>query len=187
MMALTAKLALDWISRDHRCRLIVNEELYILWANAPARAQLKNKRYLLDRNGFLIAKTASLHEPLAAFVRNCQEKPETVLLTSKTCELLLQAVCLARADGGRSYVGISFLLEPEVQWPIHGFGEAFRLTPSELKVLQQLLTGRSAAEISECMNVSVETTRSHIRHIYEKVDVSSRESLFSRLAPFAVL
>jgi DNA-binding CsgD family transcriptional regulator len=51
-------------------------------------------------------------------------------------------------------------------------------------VLLQMIDGRTADEIAGDLAVSVETTRSHIRSIYGKLNVSSREAMFRRIQPF---
>ena len=48
------------------------------------------------------------------------------------------------------------------------------LTPREREVLDLLAEGRRYREISERLGISVETVRTHVRHIYEKLHVHSR-------------
>lgn len=62
--------------------------------------------------------------------------------------------------------------------------EAFQLTRAEHRVLQDLLAGNEAELLSAQLGVSIETTRSHIKNIYTKVGVKSRERLFARLQGF---
>ena len=40
-----------------------------------------------------------------------------------------------------------------------------------------LVRGRSAASIAAQLSMSTETARTHIRHIYQKTDIHSREEL----------
>ena len=53
----------------------------------------------------------------------------------------------------------------------------YGLTARELEVLVPLVRGRSAATIATALCMSVETARTHIRHIYQKTDIHSREEL----------
>ncbi|MGA7875649.1 MAG: response regulator transcription factor [Desulfoferrobacter sp.] len=48
------------------------------------------------------------------------------------------------------------------------------LTHREKEVLQGLTEGRSNKEISNALNISTETVKSHIKHIYGKLNVKSR-------------
>src|SRR3546814_4435442 len=60
----------------------------------------------------------------------------------------------------------------------------FGVTKAEQHVLADLLGGHDADHISKMRQISVETVRSHIRAIYSKVGVRSREALFHKLQPF---
>lgn len=51
------------------------------------------------------------------------------------------------------------------------------LTARELDVLVPLVRGRSAASIASALGMSTETARTHIRHIYQKTGIHSREEL----------
>jgi DNA-binding NarL/FixJ family response regulator len=53
------------------------------------------------------------------------------------------------------------------------------LTPREADVLELLQSGRSNAEIAMSLHVGVETVRTHARHIYRKLGVSTRRELRS--------
>ncbi|HMK62749.1 MAG TPA: LuxR C-terminal-related transcriptional regulator, partial [Acidimicrobiales bacterium] len=48
------------------------------------------------------------------------------------------------------------------------------LTPSERRVLRQMMEGRAAADIAESLVVSLPTVRSHIRSILRKLNVNSQ-------------
>jgi DNA-binding CsgD family transcriptional regulator len=54
---------------------------------------------------------------------------------------------------------------------------AYALTSRERDVLALLSSGRKNAEIAQALNVSVETTRTHVKHVYGKLGVSSRGEL----------
>lgn len=51
------------------------------------------------------------------------------------------------------------------------------LTEREREVFVPLVRGRSAASIASQLSMSTETARTHIRHIYQKAEVHSREEL----------
>ena len=51
------------------------------------------------------------------------------------------------------------------------------LTPREADVLELLQAGHSNAEIAGALHVGVETVRTHARHIYRKLGVSTRREL----------
>jgi DNA-binding CsgD family transcriptional regulator len=53
------------------------------------------------------------------------------------------------------------------------------LTPREGEVLSLLREHRSNAQIALALGIGVETVRSHARHIYRKLGVSSRRTLLA--------
>ncbi|WP_161471669.1 helix-turn-helix domain-containing protein [Adlercreutzia caecimuris] len=57
--------------------------------------------------------------------------------------------------------------------------ERFRLSPRETEVLELFAAGRSATFIAELQFVTTNTVRSHIKHIYGKCDVHSRQELIT--------
>jgi DNA-binding CsgD family transcriptional regulator len=59
-------------------------------------------------------------------------------------------------------------------------GLALRLTPSETRVHHSLLNGQTAGRLA----VSVQTARTHVRRIYAKLGVNSREQLFAAVLPY---
>lgn len=53
----------------------------------------------------------------------------------------------------------------------------YGLTPREAEILALMALGRSAKYISEELLVSYNTTRTHVRHIYEKLNIHSKQEL----------
>jgi DNA-binding NarL/FixJ family response regulator len=51
------------------------------------------------------------------------------------------------------------------------------LTPREAEVMELLQAGRSNAEIAHELHVGIETVRTHARHVYRKLGVSTRREL----------
>ena len=49
-----------------------------------------------------------------------------------------------------------------------------RLTPAEQKFLDNLANGYAYKEIADRMNISIDTVRSYVRTVYEKLHVHSR-------------
>ncbi len=52
--------------------------------------------------------------------------------------------------------------------------ETRNLTPRETEILTQLAKGYQYKEIANTLSISVETVRSHLQHIYDKLHVRSR-------------
>ena len=55
------------------------------------------------------------------------------------------------------------------------------MTPGEIRVLERLLAGRSAAEISDDLGTAIPTVRTHLASIFAKTG-TSRQAEVIRLA-----
>lgn len=60
------------------------------------------------------------------------------------------------------------------------------LTPREREILDLLLRARRAKQIASLMGIAAETVRTHVRNIYNKLDVSSRAELMLRVSPHLI-
>jgi len=58
--------------------------------------------------------------------------------------------------------------------PVEGDASFSRLTPGEKDFLDQLAKGYAYKEIADRMNISIDTVRSYVRTVYEKLHVHSR-------------
>ena len=64
---------------------------------------------------------------------------------------------------------------------LSSLSEGRTLTVKEIEILESLVEGKSRKEIATEHHVSENTIKTHISHIYEKFEVSSRESLMALL------
>jgi DNA-binding CsgD family transcriptional regulator len=67
------------------------------------------------------------------------------------------------------------------------FAEPFDLTPTEARTVQQLLDGDAINEIAVRLGLSVLTLRTHVRNVYAKIGVGSREGLFRALSAYRLV
>jgi DNA-binding NarL/FixJ family response regulator len=91
--------------------------------------------------------------------------------------------CLAKSAEARDVVHAIYLasrglhvLPPAGMAAYEPSGPA-PLTPREADVLELLQAGHSNAEIAGALHVGIETVRTHARHIYRKLGVSTRREL----------
>ncbi len=59
--------------------------------------------------------------------------------------------------------------------------DACRLTPREKEIVYLLFEGCANKEIAGRCNISVQTVKDHLKHIYEKMGVHQRTALLARL------
>jgi len=58
-----------------------------------------------------------------------------------------------------------------------------RLTPREKELLDLLAKGYRYKEIADMLSISIETVRTHIRNIYDKLQVQSRTEALNKIFP----
>jgi len=168
-------------------RCVVADDLAVLWANIAARSALAKRRDLEVRDGALCATRPQHQSELLAFVRSSGAGISTLCLPRSGGEghLLLRAQRLSWSE--EPAYGVSFFGTGEDY--VHRYADldvAFGLTQAENKVLLSLLDGHDAEQLARLLDVSVETVRSHIRKIYQKIGVRSREALFRVAMPFSL-
>lgn len=102
------------------------------------------------------------------------------------CDPCMEAVVANAIDAVRSLEAACGLAGANVHLPRPPESPALplesvlgRLTSREREVLQSILEGRQPHSIAHQLSISVHTVRNHLKNIYRKVGVSSREELFA--------
>jgi two-component system response regulator NreC len=149
-----------------------------------------------DNPDVAILNFASLQSP-AELRELSTEYPETQLLvlannpSPTECRQLIgfgATACLAKSTEARDILHAIYLAsrgmhvlpsEGEVEPALEPGGGPAPLTEREADVLELLQLGQSNAEIAAALHVGVETVRTHARHIYRKLGVSTRRELRS--------
>lgn len=181
-------LALQWIDGDPLPRCLVNTELELVWANPPARSHFLKGRDIKCDDGVIAPSDPGRLAAFAKFVLGCGRELSTFCLPRANGHgfLLFRAREVSR-HGEQRFFGISFHpSEPSAKWRYADLNIAFQLTPSEIKVVERLAEGHTTDEIASGMRISIATVRSHLKHVYAKLEVTSREGLFSRIQPFRI-
>lgn len=179
-------LALQWIDGDPLPRCLVNNALELVWANPPARSHFLKGRDIECYDGVITLSNPGRLAAFAKFVLGCGREVSTFCLPRDNGDgfLLFRAREVGR-HGGQRFFGIAFhSSEPLAKWRYADLNIAFQLTRSEIKVVEKLAEGHTTDEIASDMRISIATVRSHLKHVYAKLEVTSREGLFSRIQPF---
>lgn len=91
----------------------------------------------------------------------------------------VRAVDGARADGAASEVPAGAAFDY-----VAAMTETFKLSPREQEVLRYLGKGRSVPYMREVMTLSKSTIETHIKHIYAKTDVHSKQELIDLIESY---
>ncbi|WP_313808921.1 helix-turn-helix transcriptional regulator [Sphingobium sp.] len=181
--------ALSWLDAGSTARLILDRGFAILWANKAARRMLQARRGIEDRDGILTLGPNAGPGMLAA--EAAKLRGEEVWIQSHALEGDKGAVIVIRLlpgnRPGETLYGLELRWRDEADH-IHyaGYRAYFGVTQAEDRVLRQLLKGLTAEKCAANLDISVDTVRSHIRQLYSKMNISSREALFHVMMPFRV-
>lgn len=177
----------NWLDQEWEARFLLDEQLNVLWHNRTAKAWLNRPQCPLKLNGEVLAvrdgrsqcRFVSLFSGAGATVK-------TMLVpdTAHGPDMLFYARHVGEF-GDSSYFGLCVRSTCTSQThDLIGLGEAFSLTPSEEAVLKKMVRGNTVDRIARSSKTSPETVRTHVRRAYSKMNVSSREEMFSRIRPF---
>ncbi|MBL9068861.1 MAG: hypothetical protein JNM03_02585 [Sphingopyxis sp.] len=176
--------SLGWLDKEAQPRVMVDSRLEILWQN-DAGAKLLAARHELEAvKGILTTTKRVQQHMLAQFIGDARDDLTTLQIPRKDEQgfLLLRAVRLDSDIVGCVAVRTGTEYKPNFL----DLDLAFNLTTSEHRVLIGLLDGRDADKLARLHGVSLDTTRTHIRNLYAKMGVNSRESMFARALPFRI-
>lgn len=80
-----------------------------------------------------------------------------------------------------SAAAVSLQREELAEAHLDAFASTHRLSPREREILGLISKGRDVPYIEQELVLSKSTVKTHIRHIYEKCEVSSRQALIDLL------
>lgn len=168
-----------WLETESKARMMLSADLVVRWISNAAKALIDSGDVRVV-DGRLVPRSAIVTD----LINNCETG-------TATCALLQDAeqrtwVVWARRLSGppESLVGVIF--HP----PLHSscfsaLVDTHTLTPSEGRVVEMLLNGLETGRIAQILNVSNETLKTHLKHIYCKMNVKSRGELFAQALGFA--
>lgn len=180
-------LIYNWADTDVRARFIVDDDLSITWHNTAASRLLASVDMFRTGNSALLLQDNRQRATFRRFIRSSDETISRLCIAcAKQDHLLLTAVVVTSGDGPRRTGLTVHSASSVVCVGAEALESAFRLTPSEYRVVETLFAGNTPEQIGGRLHLSVGTVRVHIKHLYEKLNVSSREAMFHKVLPFMV-
>lgn len=176
----------SWSGLDGRARMVVTGDRIYVVGERRAEQALAGRQDLRVVAGRLEATDPTATSDLDSLLDVKNDEVRTLFLPRRLHDghLVMRAGPLGGQEGTR-LIGVTFWIADErsvVEWP--DFGPIFGLTAAEAKVVEQLIQGISAEGIAAALSVSINTVRTHICHVYEKLGITCREQLWRRLAPY---
>lgn len=176
----------EWAGADPARRYIVTKDLCVVWASESAHRFLDDAT-VLHRAGSAIRLTDHAQQSaLADLVTHADDTFSTWHLSRAGSQEQLLFVA-RRISPGSDLVGLriqdtSIGFQP--QWA--NFAPAFSLTPAENRVALLLLDGNSVERTAGLLGLGEATIRTHVKRLYLKLEVTSKEEMFRRMAGFRI-
>lgn len=174
-----------WSEIDDQPRVVLGDDLEVLWSNAAADEAFAQAQDVLLVNGFFKLSDSS---EMVGFRRFLTEghKPGAWCSTDGDRGATVFRAERIELDGFVA-TGVIFRAADaryQPQWV--DFSRVFGLTGMEFKVARRLLDGLQIESIANELKIAVGTARIHVRNLYGKLDVSSREAMFRLLLPYHI-
>jgi DNA-binding CsgD family transcriptional regulator len=177
-----------WMDIDESARVVLDDDLTLYWISASAEALFKEDRTVDRRNGHLTPKDARTARELRKLVAEASEQVSTQCIADPGTDEHIVISARRLVDPWRHLVGVTLRVTgPEFHFELADLREAFGLTPCERRVTSNLVAGHTAEQTATVLEISLDTVRTHIKRVYAKLGVSSREGFFRKLAPFMVV
>lgn len=176
----------EWLSSSGHPAVICDAQQRVLWHSANLREFVDDVGGIkLERDVLTIGDKraqAALSRffqaadgPTAVFVVDSENDARRHVLQCRrlrvTTDVTAFGLRIIRDDGYRESAVIHF-------------EDHYNLTRQETLICREILRGRTVQEIVESSRKSSDTIRFHIRNIYQKMEVCSREALLAKLRLF---
>lgn len=171
-----------WETLDGRVRLILSRDGKLIARSKGAHRLLSQSDCLVCISNLTLASAASSNKRLQRILDVGVGAVESMILPKRSGDgnyvvsatgLTSDTIAVAVRNADNKFVTVLADLEA-----------AFGLTHCEVLVIEKLMHGQVPQQIADALAVSVHTVRAHLRHCYDKLQVSSREELWQRLAPY---
>lgn len=168
-----------WLDCESKARMLISSGMVVHWMSAAAE-DLVEQGIIRIIDGKMAPRTplvsgflhnASLAEHSCVIFQDCQDKP-WVVWARRLCGPPI------------SLIGLNFH-PPKQSACFTALVDTHILTPTEGRVVEMLLNGYETGRIAQALNISSQTLKTHIKHAYCKLGVSSRGDLFAHAAGFA--
>lgn len=176
----------DWISASQFPKVICDAQQRVLWHSASLPAYIEGLNCIRLERGHLAFSEKRAQAALARFFQATEEATTVIALEAEHRDKrhVLQCRRLSAATNVTAF-GLRLICdEDDRASAVLHFDEYFGLTRQETLICRELLRGKTVQEMVEAGNKSSDTIRFHIRNIYQKVAVSSREALLAKLRLF---
>jgi DNA-binding CsgD family transcriptional regulator len=170
-------------------RIVTDERGHILWSSPSVHSVTTGNSCLTIENGDLGGRTRhsdlilqevvsaidKVDHPIDQLIAPGVEDGPQIFVRAQACNangFRLKSFTIRRLDRDVSHL-------PDLH-------RLYGLTRTEHQIVKQMIQGQSVSEIAAGMHKSILTVRTHVKRIYSKLHVGSKEQLFSMVMKLMV-
>ena len=179
-----------WADTAPFAMILVDRDLGLCWCNPAASAFFETGGALVRRGPRIEARAERVSGQFERELDTLAQAPSLLVVGQRgpaSCLVIAQRLRPPQQDL------VMLILRPANEAalaegiPLGDISGLFHLTETETLVVNRLMSRRSPIEIAEDMHIKLGTVRTHVRNIYAKMGVTTREALFLRCLPYAWL
>lgn len=154
----------------------------VIWKSADAEEALANDDDLVIRNGHLRIRNRAADLRLQSAIQWAAQRDRFLMARRGAMPVIMDAgeglptrLWWVVAESGMILFsfGNSHLVEERLAMAASAFG----LSPSQLRLANRIVQGQSLVEIADASGVSINTVRTHLRRMFDKVGVHTQPAL----------
>jgi DNA-binding CsgD family transcriptional regulator len=178
-----SRLLAAWLEAEPRPRLLATLDGEVIWMNRAAR---ELPRHAFPFAGESVAGAGDAVRMDPRLLAQDGLAPGQLRCATAGPEFRAEfCMVWSRRLSGPGRPVLALTLRPRRERPNLGLlAEARRLTRGEIRVIELMAAGLETATVAEALGISVETLRTHVKHAYRKLGVTSRGELFAAVADF---
>jgi len=142
--------------------------------NLPAKSGITLAAELKAKRPKLLVMMITVYEDSDQIFDSLQAGASGYLLKRSQPQEIVQAIELLYAGGAPMSAEVARKVVDFFQQRTKGKSDLEKLSSREMEILKELSKGYRYKEIADHLKISIETVRSHVHHIYEKLHVESR-------------
>lgn len=152
----------------------LNADVILMDINLPGKSGIECTRILKVKNPKLQIIMQTVYEDSEIIFESLKAGASGYLLKRTSPAKLLEAIQEVYQGGSPMSSQIARMVVESFQGKLKGENNLPLLTDREEQILNHLSKGYRYKEISDKLFISIDTVRSHVRNIYEKLQVRSR-------------
>lgn len=172
---------ITWLHQEPRPRLLVNSDGEVLWMSRAAEA-LSPAFPLAASDAGQAGAPRRLAPAIATRLATFDDERPHCLAPGAIPDWVIWAQAIHTEEdhppGGPTLIGLTLRRRGEPP-ELDALAETCRLTCAEVRIVAALMTGRDTATVARELGISIHTLRTHVRHVYRKLGVTTREGLFA--------